>query len=319
MNLRQFVCAAALATGLLPAAQSQSATFTWPARTITWIVGFAPGGTADVLTRLAAEGLAQRTGYTVLVENRPGASGAIALQQAARGSAGEPVLITVPGPLLYPSPQPTIGAGLAPVGLMAEGPMVVVGPRGGPADMRAVLEAARNAPESWSYASSGTGTSQHLAGELINLQAGTRMLHVPYKGGGQAVTDVVGAQIPLAILGPTPVMPHIRSGALTAYAVTTAYRLDSLPETPTLREAGLPDYDASQWFAVAASPNVKADTAAQLNALLAEVYRAPAFQQALEFAGMRAGQGSAQDLVEFVRSDTERWDRVATEVGLELQ
>ncbi|OZI68097.1 Bug family tripartite tricarboxylate transporter substrate binding protein [Bordetella genomosp. 1] len=292
----------------LPLTGHAEPTLAWPGKQITWIVGFVPGGTADVLTRVAAQDLATRTGLNVVVENKPGASGAIALQQVARSKPGDGYLITVPGPLIYPTPQPAIGKELAPVMLLAQGPMVIVGPapRALPS-LAAVLADARKRPDAWSYGSSGNGTSQHLAGELLNKSAGTRIVHVPYKGGGQAVSDVAGGQIPLAILGSAPVLPQIKAGTLKAYAVTTRGRLPALPDVPTVAESGFPDYDASQWFSVAASPGIDAAVLDALNAALRRTVQAPAFRAAVANAGMVAAGGTRADLERFIATDTAKW------------
>lgn len=303
----------------LPVASQAEPPLAWPAKQINWIVGFVPGGSADVLTRVAAQDLAQRTGLNVVVENKPGASGAIALQMVARSKASDGYLITVPGPLIYPTPQPAIGKELAPVMLMAQGPMVIVGPAKQALPMLAdVLADARKHPDTWSYGSSGNGTSQHLAGELLNQVAGTRIVHVPYKGGGQAVSDVAGGQIPLAILGSSPVLPQIKAGALKAYAVTTKKRLDALPDVPTVAESGFPDYDASQWFSVAASPGIDAAVLDQLNAALQKTVQSPAFQAAVDNAGMIAAGGSRSDLQRFIADDSAKWQKLLDSGAIKL-
>ena len=303
----------------LPVASQAEPPLAWPAKQINWIVGFVPGGSADVLTRVAAQDLAQRTGLNVVVENKPGASGAIALQMVARSKASDGYLITVPGPLIYPTPQPAIGKELAPVMLMAQGPMVIVGPaKQALPTLADVLADARKRPDTWSYGSSGNGTSQHLAGELLNQVAGTRIVHVPYKGGGQAVSDVAGGQIPLAILGSSPVLPQIKAGALKAYAVTTKKRLDALPDVPTVAESGFPDYDASQWFSVAASPGIDAAVLDQLNAALQKTVQSPAFQAAVDNAGMIAAGGSRSDLQRFIADDSAKWQKLLDSGAIKL-
>ncbi|WP_417224049.1 Bug family tripartite tricarboxylate transporter substrate binding protein [Achromobacter spanius] len=303
----------------LPVASQAEPPLAWPAKQINWIVGFVPGGSADVLTRVAAQDLAQRTGLNVVVENKPGASGAIALQIVARSKASDGSLITVPGPLIYPTPQPAIGKELAPVMLMAQGPMVIVGPaKQALPSLADVLADARKRPEAWSYGSSGNGTSQHLAGELLNQVAGTRIVHVPYKGGGQAVSDVTGGQIPLAILGSSPVLPQIKAGALKAYAVTTPQRLAALPEVPTVAESGFPGYAASQWFSVAASPDIDAAVLDQLNAALQKTLQSPAFQTAVTTAGMIAAGGSPADLQRFIADDTAKWQKLLDSGAIKL-
>ena len=317
---RRAIAGAGLACAVaLSGAASAQATLPWPGKQINWIVGFVPGGTADVLTRVAAQDLAQRTGLTVVVENKPGASGAIALQMVARSKPGDGYLITVPGPLIYPTPQPAIGKELAPVMLMAQGPMVVVGPAQhalpGLAD---VLADARRHPENWSYGSSGNGTSQHLAGELLNQTAGTHIVHVPYKGGGQAVSDVAGGQIPLAILGSSPVLPQIKAGTLKAYAVTTRARLDALPGVPTVAESGFAGYEASQWFSVAASPGIDKAVLDQLNAALQQTVQSAAFKSAVENAGMIAAGGSRADLQQFIATDSAKWQKLLDSGAIKL-
>ena len=169
----------------------------WPnAKPITWLVGFPPGGSLDVLTRMAARQLAEKTGQSVVVENRPGASGAIALQAAARAAPDGYTLITVPGPILSKTNPPEIGRELVGIAMLAQGPMVLVGgAANAPSTVAELIAAMRKDPGAWSYGSSGNGTSQHLAGELFNTMSGTAMRHIPYKGGGQAVTDVVGGQV----------------------------------------------------------------------------------------------------------------------------
>ncbi|UHL65082.1 tripartite tricarboxylate transporter substrate binding protein [Paralcaligenes sp. KSB-10] len=300
-------------------ARAQTPPQQWPQKQIRWIVGFTPGGTADVLTRIAAKELSERIDRPVIVENRPGASGAVALQYVTHTAPSELVLITVPGPIVYPKPEPTIGGELTPVILMAQGPMIIVGPaRNSENSLAGVIDNARKHPQAWSYATSGTGTSQNLAGELLNDMAKTHMTQIPYKGGSQAVSDVVGGQVPLAILGPTPVAPHIRSKALKAYAVTTTYRLSSLPDVPTVQEAGFPGYDASQWFAVATVKGAPDDRIKQLNLLLGKAVATAQFQKALAVAGMVAGGGSPEDLQKFVNDDTRKWSKLIQKAGLSV-
>ena len=319
-NYLSSALAALSMAGLLSAAgQVHAQSAPWPQQPLRWIVGFAPGGTADVLTRIAAGQLAEKLGQSVVVENRPGASGAIALQQAAQSAPKDIMLITVPGPIIYPRNEPEIGKELTPIMLLAEGPMVIVGPTKNKENtLKEVIGSAMAQPNAWSYATSGTGTSQHLAGELLNHSAKIELVQVPYKGGGQAVSDVVGAQVPLAILGPTPVLPHIRNHALKAYAVTTTYRLDSLPNVPTVQEAGIPGYDASQWFAAATVKGVAPEHINRINELLAEIVKTPTFKDALDAAGMIAGKGSPSDLQTFLDQDRKKWADLIKATGLSV-
>ena len=316
---RAFLATAILALCQTSLAAAPADDANWPQRPVRWIVGFAPGGTADILTRIAAEQLAQRLGKSVVVENRSGASGALALNLVANSQPDNTLLITVPGPIIFPRDEPGIGKELDPVIMLAEGPMIIVGPVTNPQHSLAeVITDAKQNPRKWNYATSGTGTSQHLAGEMINQLAGTQMVQVPYKGGGQAVSDVVGAQVPLAILGPTPLLPHIASGALQAYAVTTTYRLPSLESVPTVAEAGIEGYDASQWFALATTKGVSPRRIERLNGLLADIVKTQKYREAVTAAGMKIAPGSPEDLLNFVQADRAKWANLVKQRGLKI-
>jgi tripartite-type tricarboxylate transporter receptor subunit TctC len=281
------LAAAALLALALPTARAAEPPAPWPqGKPITWIVGFAPGGSLDVLTRHVARQLEARAGVSVVVENRPGASGGISLQAAAKAPADGLTLVSVPGPQLPAPRQPEVGRELTAVAVMARGAMVLVGPAAGAAGSLGELVAAMKAkPGQWSYASSGTGTSQHLAGELLNALAATSMVHVPYKGGGQAVTDVVGGQIPLAMLGVTPVLPHIQSGRQKAYAVTRATRRERL---------------------------------AQLNPWITQAVQSPDLRPTLQAAGAVATPMSLPEIQRFMSQDNAKWKKLAADRRLVL-
>jgi len=292
----------------------------WPqAKPITWFVGFPPGGSTDVLTRAVARRLGEKLGQSVVVENRPGASGAIALQAAAKATPDGYTLVTVDGPTLSNVPMPEIGKDLAPVSPFVQQAMVLIGP--GSADLKTlgeVLNAARKDPKVWSYGTSGTGSSQHLAGELLNTLAGTTLTHVPYKGGAQAVTDVMGGQIPLAMLGVTPVLPHAQAGKVRVYAVTTEHRLESLPDVPTMSEAGIKGFIASQWYVVATSVGTPDDRIATLNNLITEIIASPELKSVLLSSGSVPSKGNAKDALNFVNQENRRWKDLAQKSKLNL-
>ena len=287
---------------------------------LTWLVGQPPGGTTDTLTRLLSRQVESLLGQTVVVENRPGAAGALALQAAARAPRNGQVLVTVPGPVLSAQPVPQIGGELAGVALLARGPMVLVGTMAQPMPptLEALLSAVRKDPGAYAYATSGNGTSQHLAGELVNQMAHAQLVHVPYKGGGQAVIDVVGGQVPLAILGLTPVLPHIRSNKLRAYGVSASTRSPQLPEVPTLSEAGLKGFSADQWFAVATTAGTAPERIEVLNAAIVKALQSPEVQSALAQAGLSGVGSSAEQATSFVTGDLARWQALATKAQLKL-
>lgn len=316
---RRLVLAASLATAFAAAPALAQGAF--PEKPLTWIVGFAPGGSVDVATRIVARKLETALGQPVIVENRPGASGAIALQLVAKAPADGHTLITVPGPIVTDKPLPQVGKELVAVAMLARGPMILVGPAtaGAPPDLKALLADAKAAPQKYSYASSGNGTSQHLAGELINQMAGTSLLHVPYKGGGQAVTDVVGGQIPLAMLGVPPVLAHVKSGKLKAYGVTTAVRSAALPDVPTLHEAGLANFEASQWFVVAAPSGVPADRVERLSTAIGAILRQPDTAEGFNAAGVAPDVLGAGATAAMVDADLKRWRELARRANLPLE
>lgn len=249
-----------------------------------------PGGSVDVLTRSIAKVVSEKIGQAIVIDNRPGASGALALQNVAKASNDGYTLVTVPGPILHAQRQPEVGRELSAVALMSQGPIVMVGTAvGAPANLAGLISAMKKNPEQWNFASSGNGTGQHLAGELFNTMAGTQMVHVPYKGGGQAVTDIISGQVSLGMLGVTPVLAQIKAGRLKAYAVTTTFRIASLPNVPTMVEAGLKGYDATQFFVAAAPTGISPVIVEKLNAAITDAMTSPEVKSALEVSGQVAG------------------------------
>jgi len=316
---RRLALAACLVTAL-PITGALAQDKPWPtAKPITWLVGYVPGGSVDALTRAIARAVSEKIGQTIIVDNRPGASGALALQAAAKAPKDGYTLVTVPGPIIHGQRQPEIGKELSAIGLMSQGPIVLVGRAiNAPAQLSALIAAMKKNPDKWNFASSGIGTGQHLAGELFNSMAGTQMVHIPYKGGGQAVTDIIGGQISLGMLGVTPVLSHIRSGQLKAYAVTTTFRIPSLPEVPTMEEAGLKGYEATQYFVAAVPAGVDTTIVAKLNATIEEATKTPAVIQALDAGGQVAGKLSPSETQRFVVQSLGKFDAVAKKANVNL-
>lgn len=321
LERRAMLLAIAATFSILPLTAGAADDAPWPrGKPITWLVGYPPGGTVDVMARAIANKLTEKTGQPVLVDNRPGASGMIALQAAARAPADGYTMITVPGPDLFKQKVPEIGAELSAVAMIAQGPMVLVGSGSLPsADLKTLLQDVRRDPSRWSYGTSGIGTSQHLAGELLNNMAGTAMRHVPYRGGAAAANDVVGGQLPLAILGLAPVLGHVKSGRLKAYALTGSQRIDALPGVPTMQEAGIGKYDASQWYVVAAPRGTAPERIAQLNAWITAIASSADFKPVLIASGAVAATGSPEQTQNFVVSDLRRWYELAKNAKIELE
>ncbi|MGE3925292.1 MAG: tripartite tricarboxylate transporter substrate binding protein, partial [Lautropia sp.] len=276
------LAATALALIAGPAAASD-----FPARPITIIVTFPPGGGTDLLARLLGPELQKIWGQNVVIDNRPGASGNIGAQTVARSPADGYTLLMVnssyavnPGVF---SKLPFDPKGdFAPVVNVAFVPSVVVVPAGSPfKTLGDLLAAARPGSSTVSFGSCGNGTPQHLAGEMINQQAKAAIQHVPYKGCGPALTDVVGSQLPAAVVTASSAMQHITAGKLRALAVTSKERSRFLPDVPTVAEQGLPGYELDQWhglLAPAATPPAVVDS---INADVARSVRSPAIHEKL--------------------------------------
>jgi len=316
--IRRTFVAAGLAL-LLPISHAQGDTDKFPIKPITWLVGWPPGGSADVVSRQVARELETKLGQPVIIDNRPGASGSIALNAAAKAAPDGYTIVTVPGPVLMNIPVPQLGKELTGVAQLAKGPMVLVGTQAGSkASLKDLIADAKAHPAAYSFASSGNGTSQHLAGELLNQMAGTKMTHIPYKGGNQAVTDVIGGQVPVGMLGITPVLAHIKSGKLKAYGVSTAQRSPALPGVPSLAEAGVTGFDATQWFVVAAPAGTPSARLLKINAAIAEILAKPEIATGFAAVGVQPTPASPSETTSFVVGEQTRWGDLARKANLPL-
>jgi tripartite-type tricarboxylate transporter receptor subunit TctC len=308
----------ALVVNSIPAAAQAPA---WPSeKPIKWVIGVPPGGTADPITRAVTQELSRRLNQTIVIENRPGANQAIARTEVAKAPADGYTVITVAGPTLYAKPVPDIGKELAPIIRLAVQPMVLAGTtKRDTKDFASLVAAMKEKPADWSYATAGVASSQHLLGEEINLLAGTKMLHVPYRGGGAAINDAVSGAVPLIIIGAGPVIPQVQTNILRAYAVSTKQRLPQLPDVPTFAELGLPQIDASQWFGIAIHANTPKDIVARLYREIADIVRQPGFAKVLENLGALPGYGTAEEWGAFYASEYKNRKALAEKLGIPVQ
>ena len=292
----------------------------WPeAKPITWIVGFVPGGTVDVLTRAFAKAVSDQIGQTIVIDNVPGASGALALKQAARAKPDGYTLVTVPGPVLFGQQQPEVGRELQAVGLMSQGPIVLVGGASlAPTDLGALIAAMKKNPQQWDYASSGIGTGQHLAGELFNLLAKTQLQHVAYKGGGPAMIDVMSGQVPVMFASMGSAWQHVKNGKLRAVAVGGLERSKTAPDLPTIAESGVPGYETYEWNAVFAPAGTPPEIVNQVSQALAKVLKDPQIAEQLAGIGAEPIGSTPADLDTFRRAEIAKWQRVVKEADLKL-
>lgn len=308
------ITTAMLSSSLPVAAQTDS---TWPTRPIKWVVPFPPGGAMDVIARTLSEKAARDWGQPVVIENRPGAGGNIGADYVAKQPAdGHTILITSIGmatnKALYPKLSYEPVKDFAPVSLLAVVPNVLVVNPAKTADrtVQEVVAHARKAPGILTYASAGNGTSIHFAGELFAALSGVQISHVPYKGSGPAVSDMLGGQVDLMFDSVTSARVHIQSGKLKPLAVTTAKRSSALPDVPTMAEAGVAGYEVSPWFAVFARAGTPADVIARLNKGLNDAMKQPETLLRLEAIGAEPIGSTPQELATHLGKELERWDRL---------
>lgn len=294
----------------------------WPTRPIRVLVGFAPGGTTDVSARMVSDIVSKELGQTVVVENRPGGSGSIAIEALTRGTTdGHTIVVGSDSsfyqPVLRPSLSYRAERDLRPVTILTSQPIVIaVHPAPGWNSIADLLKAARARPGEISYAlSSATGTQAVAAGVFFRM-AKVKMVGVPYKGGGQAVVDLVGGQVPVAVLGSAPLMPQAKAGRIRLIAVTSNARAKAFPDVPTLAESGFPDMDISQWFGAVAPKGVSDEVVARLSAAFNKALSDPKIAQRLFDAGLDVVGGSPEEMARRMSVETRIWAKAAKEAGL---
>ena len=317
--------ACALASATLPAANAQAPAASWPSKPIRWVVPFPPGGAMDAIARTLCEKAGKTLGQPFVIENKPGAGGNIGANFVAKQPGdGYTLMITSIG---MATNKPLYGKlsydpikDFAPVSLLAVVPNVLVTNAIQPDVKTAkdVIAAARKAPGKLTYASAGNGTSIHLAGEVFTSLAQVDMLHVPYKGSGPAVSDLLGGQVNYMFDSITSARPHIESGKLRALGLTTAKRSKSLPNVPTLAEAGLPGYEVSPWFAVFMPAATPKDIVAKVNAALLEAMKDPDVVKRFETIGAEPVGSTPEEMAQHLARESERWTKLIQERGIKL-
>ena len=317
--------ACALASATLPAAHAQAPAASWPSKPIRWVVPFPPGGAMDAIARTLGEKAGKTLGRPFVIENKPGAGGNIGADFVAKQPGDRyTLMITSIG---MATNKPLYGKlsydpikDFAPVSLLAVVPNVLVTNATQPDVKTAkdVIAAARKAPGKLTYASAGNGTSIHLAGEVFTSLAQVDMLHVPYKGSGPAVSDLLGGQVNYMFDSITSARPHIESGKLRALGLTTAKRSKSLPNVPTLAEAGLPGYEVSPWFAVFMPAATPKDIVAKVNAALLEAMKDPDVVKRFETIGAEPVGSTPEEMAQHLARESERWTKLIQERRIKL-
>jgi tripartite-type tricarboxylate transporter receptor subunit TctC len=285
----------------------------FPAKPVRIIVPFPPGGGADALARIMGPYLTRAWGQPVLVENKPGASGHIGADAVATSAAdGYTLLMSSTASLSAKNVHQ-----FAPVTLVSASPYVItVNPKVAANNVRELIELAKKNPGRLSFGSSGTGAASHLAAELFKSMAGIDMLHVPYKGTGQALTDLLAGQIDVMFAPAQTVMPHVQAGKLRALAVTSAKRAATLPELPTAAESGLPGYEAVGWFGLLAPIATPAPLVAKLGADAAAALADPEVRQRMLALGAEPAGDTPAQFAAFIQADMAKWSRLMKERGI---
>lgn len=312
--------ALALGAIVLPA-QAQDK---WPSKPITYVVPFPAGGTTDILARLIGQKLGPALGTTVIIDNRPGAGGNIGSELVARSA---PDGYTIMGGTisshsinasLYKLPYDPLKS-FAPITLIGTNANVlVVNPASPFKSVRELVAAAKASPASLSFASAGNGTSQHLSAELFKTLSGIDMVHIPYKGSAPAIQDVIGGQVPLMFDTTVVASPFIQSGKVRPLAVTSAKRVASLPDVPTMAEAGVAGYDVVSWQAMFAPAGTPSAIVQRLQTEVAAILKQPDVQERLAKLGVEPSGMAPQQLADFQAAEIAKWAKVVKAANVKI-
>ena len=292
----------------------------YPNRPVRMVVGFPPGGAADILGRIAAQQLTERLGQQVVVDNRGGAGGLVATEIAARGAPdGYTLLFTsmphVINPHLYKKVQYDAVKDFTPIVQFAAVPLMMAANPSLPAKtVRDLIAYAKARPGQVNYASGGSGASSHLAMELFKSMAGIDLNHIPYKGTGPLITDLIAGQVALTIASAVPLAPQVRAGKLRGMAVTGPKRSPSFPDLPAIAET-VAGYEVVNWFGIIAPAATPAAIIARINAELNKVLNAAHIRDSLRAQGVDVAGGSAEEFARIIRADFSKWAKVVRESG----
>ena len=324
MDLRN-TCArlsAAVVCALAPLAAAQS----YPTKPIRMICPFPPGGTTDVVARVVAQGLSEAWGQQVIVDNRPGAGAVIGTEMAAKSPPdGYTVLL---GSITTHAVNPALHKKLnfdpvkdfAPVTLVVSSPqLLAVNPSVTAKNVKELIALVKAKPGQLNYASAGPGSSPHLTFELFKSATGIDIRHVPYKGTGPAITELVGGQVQAMITGVVALVPHVKSGRLRAIAVTSKGRVGALPEVPTIMESGVPNFDVSSWFGVFLPAGTPKAIVTKMNAEVRKIVAAPDVKKRLIDLGADPETNTPEQFAAYVRSERTRWAKVVEDTGARVE
>jgi len=294
----------------------------FPSKPLRWIVPFAAGGGADLTTRLVAQRVSEQLGQQIVADNRLGASGNIAAELAARAAPDGYTLITItasyaPNHAIMERVPVDLEKDFSYITQLTTQPYILLVNASVPAKtVKELVELARRAPRPLSYGSSGVATLQHLAGVMLGSMSGTEFVHVPYKGGALAITDIVGGRLQFFFGVILSSMPHIKSGKLIPLAVTSTKRSRSFPDLPTIAESGYPGYVVDNWYSVAAPARTPSATISRLHTEVVRALKSPEVEQRLRTDGSEPAGISPQEISAIVRNDLQRWRKYVKQTGI---
>ena len=294
----------------------------YPSRPVRIVVGFGPGSAADLTARVLGQRLSQTMGQQFFVENKPGGGSTVAAEQVARGPKDGYTLFVgtvanVINAVLQPDLTFDFARDFAPIAYTTASPNILVAhPSIGVSDVKGLIAFAKANPEKVFYGSSGVGTSPHLSGELFNMMAGTKLVHVPYSGSAQAVTDLIAGRTQVMFSPASTVLQYVASGQLKALASSERERASAAPELPTVAEAGLPGFDTSVWFGLMAPIGTPPEIIGKLSAAIGEALKNEEVVKLLHLAGLDIKGGTPEAFGAFIASETKKWNDVVTAAGL---
>ena len=323
MSITRRLCLALAAGALL--AGSVAAQDKWPSKPITYVVPFPAGGTTDILARLIAQKLGPVLGTTIIVDNKGGAGGSVGSEIASRAAPDGYTILggTISSHAINVSLYPKIGydpiKSFEPITLIGTNPTVLVVNQASPYKTLQDVIAAGKAKKPLTGASAGSGTSQHLSLELLKARAGIAITHIPYKGSAPAIQDTMAGQVDMMFDTTVVAGPHIESGKLRALAVSSAKRVPSMPNVPTVAESGVPGYEVVSWQAVFAPAGTPKPILERLHGEIAKILATPEMQDRLAKLGMQGSDMSAEQLGAFQRAEVAKWATVIKEANIKLE
>jgi len=313
---------AALGAVLVPWPAAAQTSDAWPSKPLRLILPFPPGGGTDILGRLISERLSATLGQPVVTENRGGAGGNVGAETAARSAPDGYTIVLVAPSLaisksLYSKLNYDAVKDFAPVSLVATVPNVMVTHPSVPANTLAeFIRLAKTKPGEMNFGSGGSGTSNHLAGELFNIVAGVKLVHVPYKGVNLAMNDVLAGQIHLVVIGVPAAAPHIKAGRLRALALVAPQRAAALPEVPTVAEAGLPNFEVTTWYGILAPAGTPRTIVTRLNADLVKIMHSPDLKERLAAMATDPATSTPEEFADYIKREIAKWGEVVRQAGL---